>query len=310
MIEKHALPHQQEWIAVTAPTPSDYQKLHTDCGLPKKFIPYLEDVRERARLEYDAGNKYWLLVFRFANKQAAVDGGFITLPITFVFNDERLISFIQNPAGNQVTDELKDVIQNAAQLDRSIFLVLFDLLFSLATDYFDVIDAINDHRDKLETWHRRPSNDQVEALTQLSQQTVYLTTAENNNLIAVERFRLATNSPTDPLDLDATETDRLNDVLVEIQQGREMAQIAADIIDRVTSGFSNVLNNNLNDTMRFLTVWSIVLMIPPVITGFYGMNVALPYADRHDAWFWTIIWSLLGIIVLGIWYILYDKRKR
>lgn len=309
MIKKHPLHAGQEWIAVTTPTAADYRDLEAAAGLPARFTPYLADMRERARLEYDAASGYWLLVFRFVNKEAA-PGGFLTLPITFVFNSARLISVIPDADGTTVIDQLQGIIQQAADNDRSIFLLLFDLLFALSTDYFDVLDTINDRRSVLENWHKRPTNTQVSALTQLAQQTVYLTTAENNNLIAIRRFMMATNSPTDPLELNAEEKERLNDVLIEIQQGQQMAQIAADIIDRVTDGFSNVLNNNLNGTMRFLTVWSIVLMIPPVITGFYGMNVALPFANRHDAWFWTIIWSLVGIIVLGIWYILYDKRRR
>lgn len=309
MIEQHPLPHGQEWIAVMTPTTADYQDLEKKYGLPPRFVPYLNDMRERARLEYDQASGYWLLVFRFVNKEAA-PGGFLTLPITFVFNASRLISVIPDTDGTTVVSQLQEVIQSAAEADTSIFMLLFDLLFALSTDYFDVLDNINDERSKLENWHKRPTNEQVAALTRLAQQTVYLTTAENNNLIAIRRFMMATNSVADPLALSAEEKERLDDVLIEIQQGQQMAQIAADIIDRVTDGFSNVLNNNLNGTMRFLTVWSIVLMIPPVITGFYGMNVALPFANRHDAWLWTIIWSLVAIIVLGIWYILYDKRRR
>ena len=44
-----------------------------------------------------------------------------------------------------------------------------------------------------------------------------------------------------------------------------------------------MMNNNLNDTMKFLTVWSLVLTIPTILTGFYGMNVRkFPITLKRD----------------------------
>lgn len=81
-----------------------------------------------------------------------------------------------------------------------------------------------------------------------------------------------------------------------------MAQMASTLSQRVSSASSKVLDSRLNETMRFLTVYSIVLAIPPIVSGFYGENVKLPGADLDWAWQLTIMITLI-MIVLSIWFI-------
>ena len=83
-----------------------------------------------------------------------------------------------------------------------------------------------------------------------------------------------------------------------------MAKISLDVTERLSATSNNLLNNNLNDTMKFLTVWSLVLTIPTIITGFYGMNVALPLTKYPIAW---VIICLITLLLMGI--LLYYLKK-
>ena len=65
-----------------------------------------------------------------------------------------------------------------------------------------------------------------------------------------------------------------------------------------------MMNNNLNDTMQFLTVWSLVLTIPTILTGFYGMNVKLPIFNA--AYDWIVIVILM--VALMVWLILLMRK--
>lgn len=65
------------------------------------------------------------------------------------------------------------------------------------------------------------------------------------------------------------------------------------------------MNNNLNDTMKFLTVWSLVLTIPTILTGFYGMNVKLPIANNSLDWVVIIIL----MVVLMVWLVFLMKKN-
>lgn len=52
-----------------------------------------------------------------------------------------------------------------------------------------------------------------------------------------------------------------------------MFEIETQVVDRIDHTLNSLANNNLNDTMKFLTIWSLTMAVPTIITGFYGMNV-------------------------------------
>ena len=96
----------------------------------------------------------------------------------------------------------------------------------------------------------------------------------------------------------------LDDVLIESSQSSEMVQISRQVTKTLSSTSNNMMNNNLNDTMKFLTVWSIVLTIPTILTGFYGMNVKLPVLGA--SYDWIII--ILITVLLMVWLISFMRK--
>ncbi|MHB8819626.1 MAG: CorA family divalent cation transporter, partial [Bellilinea sp.] len=56
-----------------------------------------------------------------------------------------------------------------------------------------------------------------------------------------------------------------------------------------------IISNNLNVVMKFLASVTILVSLPAIVTGYYGMNVSLPFQDWNDAWL-----LILGVIVLMV----------
>lgn len=90
-------------------------------------------------------------------------------------------------------------------------------------------------------------------------------------------------------------------------------RLARDIIDEdyeVAAGLSDTANTlvsyRLNDTMRVLTVISVIILPLTLITGVYGMNINLPL-DEHPAAFIVVLGLMLGISTLMV---LYFIRRR
>ncbi|SOC27205.1 conserved hypothetical protein [Brochothrix thermosphacta] len=105
--------------------------------------------------------------------------------------------------------------------------------------------------------------------------------------------------------LAASEKEELDDAMIEAKQLVEMTQLSSQILQQLSGTYNNVLNNNLNDTMRILTVLSVLLTIPTIITGFFGMNMPLPLENNAFGWIITIIlstflWFLLSFILRKI----------
>ena len=89
--------------------------------------------------------------------------------------------------------------------------------------------------------------------------------------------------------------DLLEDVLIEIKQAIEMSSIYLNILSGTMDAFASVISNNLNIVMKVLASITIVISIPNIIAGFYGMNVeGLPLAQ----FFWFPI--VLALVLMGV----------
>jgi magnesium transporter len=71
--------------------------------------------------------------------------------------------------------------------------------------------------------------------------------------------------------------------------------------------FASIISNNMNVDIQRLTFVTIMLIVPTIITGFYGMNVDLPFAENKFTALYIII--LLIITGYGLIYFLNQKIK-
>ena len=95
----------------------------------------------------------------------------------------------------------------------------------------------------------------------------------------------------------------LEDVMVEYQQAIEMTTIYRDVIDGTRELMSSVIDSKLNNVMKYLTSITIVMAIPTIISGIYGMNVAgewMPFAKTPFG-FETISGIILLICLVVLW---------
>ena len=90
--------------------------------------------------------------------------------------------------------------------------------------------------------------------------------------------------------------DLLEDVLIEVRQAIEMANIYSSIISGMMDAFASVISNNLNVIMKVLTSITILLTIPNIFFSFYGMNVANLPLDQ----FWWFPLALSGVVILVV----------
>ena len=99
----------------------------------------------------------------------------------------------------------------------------------------------------------------------------------------------------------------LEDVIIENRQALEMASIYGDILSRIMDAFSAIINNNQNNVMQLLTVVTLILSIPTMISGYFGMNVeGLPFSTDPNG-FWIILF--ISTIICLILSILLSKNK-
>ncbi len=75
-------------------------------------------------------------------------------------------------------------------------------------------------------------------------------------------------------------------------------------INGMRNAYQTITSNRLNETMKILTMIMAIMMPVTIVTGFYGMNVRLPFENNPD------IWIGILVIMLGISTIMYFLFRR
>lgn len=106
--------------------------------------------------------------------------------------------------------------------------------------------------------------------------------------------------------LSANDMDALDDILLYIRQLLVAIDSHTQNVTSIRNAYSTIANNTLNQRMKLLTALTVLITLPNVFFGMYGMNVALPL-DGHPWAFAGIVTFTLGLI-LGVF--LLAKRFR
>jgi len=100
--------------------------------------------------------------------------------------------------------------------------------------------------------------------------------------------------------------DVLEDVIIENKQAIEMTEIYSNILASTMDFFASVISNNLNIVMKVLASVTILMAIPTIIGGVFGMNIKLPINDHDPNGFAIVMGLTFGLCGL-VAFILYKK---
>ena len=303
MIRSVPLNAQDVWINIEADALEKHPEWIEEFDLDDEIIEYAADRNERARVDYDRQSHTFVLIFNVPNRIKQTRH-YETVPMTFIVQKHRLIT-ISNEENAYILQRMHRNLE--LEPEQSLFGFLFEALYRVTDEYFPLVEEINRERDQLTRLLRdKTTRENLLALSDMETGMVYFITASKQNTVLLEQLRtlLVFRSLTE------VEREQLEDALIEARQLVEMTQLTSTILHQLSGTYNNVLNNNLNDTMKLLTIVSILLTIPDIITSFFGMNMPLPFEQDAMGWVYILLISAVGwIIGLRILNYLMDKKQ-
>ena len=63
--------------------------------------------------------------------------------------------------------------------------------------------------------------------------------------------------------------------MIENNQAIETTELHQRILESITSSYASLLSNDMNNIMKTLTLFTVLLTLPTLVFSFFGMNV--PY---------------------------------
>lgn len=289
---------QNFWLNVPRDDVMGIKNLKEEYGISDEMLTYSLDKNERARVEYDTLDDILLLVTNVPHQQK-IENHYETSPVAFILKENGLFTFT-----TQNTEYVIRLIRSILDRDSEInvYSLLFRTLFLISDSFFPLIEEVNSERQRLnQKLREKTTNRNLLALSDLEVGLVYLVTGTKQNVVLLEQIKaLAIYRK-----LTEKEKEQLDDALIEAKQAVEMTNLSSQILDQLSGTYNNLLNNNLNDTMKFLTVWSLILTVPTIVTGFFGMNLQLPFT--HSVFGWGI--ALFISLILSVWMLIALWRR-
>ena len=285
------------WIRVTKPTADDLALLKERFAVPD-FTHDAEDIEERPRVDHEDN---WMLVFvRIPCKGIDEDGEtvFSTAPLLVLIRDDVFITVTYYD--NEVLDDFISWSRRRHLNACKGYDLLLSLMLSTSVWYLKYLKQMsgimNTAEQRLE---KKMDNDELMSTMGIGKFLIYFITSLKGNMTVLARLRKLLR--TLPLDEDL-----LEDVEIETQQALDTASIYNDILERQQETYSSIIGNNLNRIMKTLTVVTILLMIPTVIAGYYGMNVPNGMESWPFGFPFAIAISLL-LMAIGYFFIRHSK---
>ena len=275
------------WTNVICPTQNELDYLVNELQIPVDFLDDVEDVDERPRLEHEDG---WTLVIIRIPIAHEKDMEFSTAPLGIMTKGHMVVSvcFHQNeviPDFILFTQRKNIVIDNNTNF-------LLRLILSSSVWYQKYLKRIN-IRTKMGEKELAKSikNDELHALLGLEKVLVYFITSLKGNDLLLYRLKnfYCKN--------DEFDEELLEDMEIEIKQAIVTTNVYSDILAGMMDAYASIISNNVNEIVKKLTVITILITIPNVISGFFGMNL-LNHSEEHPYAFFIVVSFVLLLCFL------------
>ena len=277
------------WVNLTYPSEDELNTVAVTLGVEPSFLRAALDEEETSRIDTEDGQTLIIIDVPAVEKDDAVV--YSTLPLGIIVAEKCIITVCLKESS--IIRDFQDGLVKNAETQKKTSFILYLLLWVAKRflQYLKQIDKIYNYMER--QLYKSQRNKELIQLLDLEKSLDYFNTSMKANEVTLEKIlrgRIIT--------LYEEDHDLLEDVLIEVRQAIEMANIYSYIISGMMDAFASVISNNLNVIMKVLTSLTILLTLPNIIFGFYGMNVANLPLDHF--WWFPLVIAGVAIVVVGI----------
>ena len=282
----------RSWINIDSDLIAETSLLYQKYDIDQETIEYALDKNERAHMDYNRENGTVTFIYNVLDMEKEKEY-YETIPMTFIVQGPRLVT-ISNRDNAYIIAQMERYVDNHESL--STFKLLFAGLEMISNAYYPIIERLDKHKDEITRLLRKTTTSKnLYALSDVETGMVYLASAAKQNRMLLEHIKAHLIYR----QFDDVEKEQFDDAMIEARQLVYMTELNCQVLQQLSSSYNNILNNNLNDNLTTLTILEALLAVLAVVTGFFGMNVPLPFTDDPNAWLYISIASFVLWIILS-----------
>lgn len=288
-------PQRGTWVHAEAPTEAELEALATRFKLDTGYLEDALDEDEMPRLERDQDQSYIFIRYPYRTQEGDMD----TAPLLIMFDSEVLLTV--SPFHLPAVDSLLRSRTSFATTQRAKLLLL--ILSNISEQYESSIALTSRKIKSIRTRLRNQgitNNDLIDFVILEDELNEFLASLLPTNA-TLRRLLVGRYIPLFEEDQDIVE-----DLLLNNEQSIEAIRSNLRSISNIRDAYTAISSNNLNHTITVLTLATILVALPNVFFGMYGMNIPLPF--QKDALMFPVLLIFNALLILGI--VTYTRKRR
>lgn len=271
-------------------------------GVLPEFVKSSLDEEESSHMDYDDDFRQLLIIFDYPSAENedddSIDSTYSTLPIGIVILKGYVVTISLYENWSILEMSQGRIKGMDTRLKTRFFLLL---ALRISQRFLICLRQIDRLSSRAETrLHQSVENDELIEMLGLEKSLVYFSTSLKSDEVTLNKIMRGKQ-----IQLYEEDEDLLEDVMIEIHQAIEMCNIYSNTMAGTMDTFASIISNNMNIVMNKLTVITIVMAIPNIIFGFYGMNVRLPFPF---VWFPSFV-AILACVVATVYFFRHNMFK-
>jgi magnesium transporter len=283
------------WIHAYNPTAEEVELLTKRFRLEPGYLEDALDEDEMPRLERENEQSYIFVRFAYRTRDGEMD----TAPLLIMFDQEVVLTV--SPFHLPAVDALLKRPATFATTQRAklILLILSHISEQYETSISQTSRKIKLIRSRLRS-QGITNQDLIDFVILEDQLNEFLASLLPTNA-TLRRLLVGRHIPLFEQDQAIVE-----DLLLNNEQSIEAIRSNLRSIGNIRDAYTAISSNNLNQTITLLTLATVLVALPNVFFGMYGMNIKLPFQTAH--------WAFPAIIFLNVALIsaivFFARRKR
>lgn len=265
------------WICVEKPAEDEIKQLVNDYKLDPGHMRDALDEDEMPRLEREGDITYFFMRYAYTNSDMELE----TAPLLFVVGPNIFITVAQQhlPRLGRFTSGKIDF--STTQRTK----LVLQIMEQLADEYEVLINNVSRQIKVIRTRlraHAVGNQDFIDFVLIEDELNEFLSALMPTTAI-LRRLMLGRHIP-----LYAEDQELVEDLLLTTEQSIEGCQSNIKSIINIREAYATIASNNLNRTMKVLTLATVLIAVPNIFYSMYGMNIALPFAE-HPFAYWVVV---------------------
>jgi magnesium transporter len=254
------------WLDLASPGPKELDLLRTRLELHPLALEDLENRRQRPKVDTYPGQ---YVVVAYEILPAHAKGRFYDLgELHLIATKDAMVSVHWAPS--PVVDDVRERFrQSAPMVGSSVGGLLYAVLDAVADGYFPLLDRLSDRIETLEerVVSGRSQRDLLRDMLHIKRQLLEL-----RRVVAPLRDVANALLRRDLEIVDSAAVPYYQDLYDHLVRVLDSVDLYRDLVAAALEANLSVTNNNLNLIVKRLTAFTVILMVPTLIAGVYGMN--------------------------------------